>query len=60
MGENRAGKKRFRGILAGIAEMAAAAVFAVLVVDIFGGLGGLTKGLSGFMPKDDPNGKLVG
>ncbi|MDR3069745.1 MAG: zinc ribbon domain-containing protein [Propionibacteriaceae bacterium] len=26
--------------------------------DIFGGLGGLMKGLSGFMPQDDPNTKL--
>lgn len=27
--------------------------------DIFGGLGGLMKGLSGFMPQDDPNVKLM-
>ena len=27
--------------------------------DIFGGLGGLMKGLSGFMPQDDPNEKLM-
>lgn len=27
--------------------------------DIFGGLGGLMKGLTGFMPKDDPNVKLL-
>jgi len=28
--------------------------------DLFGGLGGLVKGLSGFMPQDDPNVKLFG
>lgn len=27
--------------------------------DLFGGLGGLMKGLSGFMPQDDPNVKLM-
>ncbi len=27
--------------------------------DLFGGLGGLMKGLSGFMPKDDPNVKVM-
>ncbi len=28
--------------------------------DLFGGLGGLMKGLSGFMPQDDPDVKLLG
>lgn len=27
--------------------------------DLFGGLGGLMKGLSGFMPQDDPNVKMM-
>ncbi len=27
--------------------------------DLFGGLGGLVKGLSGFMPQDDPNVKIM-
>jgi hypothetical protein len=27
--------------------------------DLFGGLGGLMKGLSGFMPQDDPDVKLM-
>ena len=27
--------------------------------DLFGGFGGLMKGLSGFMPQDDPNVKLM-
>lgn len=27
--------------------------------DLFGGLGGLMKGLSGFMPQDDPDVKLI-
>ncbi|MHB1313859.1 MAG: zinc ribbon domain-containing protein [Christensenellales bacterium] len=27
--------------------------------DLFGGLGGLMKGLSGFMPQDDPNVKIM-
>lgn len=27
--------------------------------DLFGGLGGLMKGLSSFMPQDDPDAKLI-